>query len=151
MNKTVKKIALILIAIIILPAAFFTINELTSLSENEKVIEKIYSDQLEAILFSVNRYSEDAASSWATKIDDLLDEVEKGNEIKSRRMVDSLFNERPSLEGFFVADSIRDEEIEFFLFSEIYSNQNDDYDSLNAITKNLLKNNRALVTRLFCM
>jgi two-component system phosphate regulon sensor histidine kinase PhoR len=149
LNKTVKKIGLILIAIIILPAAFLTINELTSLSENEKVIEKIYSDQLEAILFSVNQYSEDVASSWATKIDDLLDELERIDKIESQRMVDVLFNDLPSLTGFFVADSIRDEEIDFYLFSEEYSNQNDAYDTLNVVIKNLLEKNAGVVTRLF--
>ncbi|MEJ2195092.1 MAG: HAMP domain-containing sensor histidine kinase [Ignavibacteriaceae bacterium] len=149
MNKTVKKIGLILIAIIILPAAFFTINELTSLSENEKVIEKIYSDQLEAILFSVNQYSEDVASSWATKIDDLLDELAKVDEIQSGRMVDSLFNDLPSLQGFFVADSILDEKIDFFLFGELEYNKNADYDTLNTAIKNLLKENSQVVTRLF--
>ena len=149
MNKTVKKIGLILIAIIILPAAFFTINELTSLSENEKVIEKIYSDQLEAILFSVNQYSEDVASSWAIKIDDLLDELAKVDEIQSGRMVDSLFNDLPSLQGFFVADSILDEKIDFFLFGELEYNKNADYDTLNTAIKNLLKENSQVVTRLF--
>jgi two-component system phosphate regulon sensor histidine kinase PhoR len=148
-NKTVKKIGLILIAIIILPAAFLTINELSSLSENEKVIEKIYSDQLEAILFSVNQYSEDVASSWATKIDDLLDELERVNKNESQIMVDSLFNHLPSLTGFFVADSDRDKEIEFYLLSEEYSNQNVDYDTLNFIIGSLIVENSKVITRLF--
>ena len=149
MNKTVKKIGLILIAIIILPAAFLTVNELTSLSKNEKVIEKIYSDQLEAILFSVNQYSEDVTSSWATKIDDLLDGLERVDKAESQRMVDSLFNEHPSLTGFFVADSILDEKIDFFLFGELEDNKNADYDTLNIVIKHLLKENRSVVTRLF--
>ena len=70
MNKTIKKIALILVIIILLPAIFLTLNELTSYNENEKVLENIYADQLEAILFSVNQYSEDVTGSWATKVDD---------------------------------------------------------------------------------
>ncbi len=63
MNNTVKKIGLILVIIILLPAVFLTVNEITSFNENEKVIEEIYSDQLEAILFSVNQYSEDVVES----------------------------------------------------------------------------------------
>ncbi|MCE7857572.1 MAG: hypothetical protein DYG97_13710 [Ignavibacteria bacterium CHB3] len=63
MNKTVKKIAFILIILILLPAAFLTINEMISLNQNEEVIGKIYSNQLDAILFSVNQYSEDVVEN----------------------------------------------------------------------------------------
>ena len=49
-----KKIGLILILIIILPIAFLLVNELGKLNENEQVLEQIYNDQLQAILFSVN-------------------------------------------------------------------------------------------------
>jgi two-component system phosphate regulon sensor histidine kinase PhoR len=104
---------------------------------------------LEAILFSVNQYSEDVASSWATKIDDLLDELERVNKNESQIMVDSLFNHLPSLTGFFVADSDRDKEIEFYLLSEEYSNQNVDYDTLNFIIGSLIVENSKVITRLF--
>ena len=52
-----KKIGLILILIIILPIAFLLVNELGKLNENEQVLEQIYNNQLQAILFSVNQYS----------------------------------------------------------------------------------------------
>ncbi len=38
MNKTVKRIVIILGILILLPAAFLTINEMVSLNQNEEVI-----------------------------------------------------------------------------------------------------------------
>jgi two-component system, OmpR family, phosphate regulon sensor histidine kinase PhoR len=68
MNKTVKKIGLILALIILLPALFFIIYEINSLNENEEVLESIYTSQLDAILFTVNQYSEDVVRSYAARI-----------------------------------------------------------------------------------
>jgi len=63
MNRTVRRIVIILIILILLPAAFLTINEIISLNQNEEVIGRIYSNQLDAILYSGNQYSEDVVSS----------------------------------------------------------------------------------------
>jgi two-component system, OmpR family, phosphate regulon sensor histidine kinase PhoR len=68
MNRTVKKIGLILALIILLPALFFIVYEINSLNENEEVLETIYTSQLDAILFTVNQYSEDVVRSYAAKI-----------------------------------------------------------------------------------
>jgi two-component system, OmpR family, phosphate regulon sensor histidine kinase PhoR len=68
MNKTVKKIGLILSLIILLPALFFIVYEINSLNENEEMLESIYTSQLDAILFTVNQYSEDVVRSYAAKI-----------------------------------------------------------------------------------
>src|SRR5580765_7925129 len=68
MNPT-KRIALILIAIFLLPALFFSVYEISSLNKDEKMIDDIYTKQLETILFSVNQYSDDALSRWISKIE----------------------------------------------------------------------------------
>jgi two-component system, OmpR family, phosphate regulon sensor histidine kinase PhoR len=68
MNRTVKKIGIILAIIILLPALFFIVYEINSLNENEEVLETIYTSQLDAILFTVNQYSEDVIRSYAAKI-----------------------------------------------------------------------------------
>jgi two-component system phosphate regulon sensor histidine kinase PhoR len=149
LNKTVKKIGLILVIIILLPAVFLTVNELTSFNENEKVIEKIYSEQLEAILFSINQYSEDVAGSWATKVDDFLDELENVNAGNSDKKIDSFFVELPSLVGFFIADSITDNQIDFFTSRRENQLVDKEYDSLNITAKNLLHDNQKVITRLF--
>lgn len=63
-----KKIGIILILIIILPVGFLIFNEIGKLNDTEKVLEETYKNQLEAILFSVNQYSDDIVNSWANKI-----------------------------------------------------------------------------------
>ena len=100
MNKTVKKIGIILLFIIILPVILLTFNELNTLSDNEKVLEEIYADQLEAVLFSVNQYSEDVVSSWATQIDILLEKLEHSEKYKSIETIDSFFNNYQSLADY---------------------------------------------------
>lgn len=66
-----KRIGIIIILIIILTVAFLIINEIGKLNETEKVLEEIYSNQLQAILFSVNQYSDDIVNSWANRIVEL--------------------------------------------------------------------------------
>jgi len=149
LNKTVKKIGLILVIIILLPAVFLTVNELTSFNENEKVLEKIYSGQLEAILFSVNQYSEDVAGSWATKVDVFLDELDNARGRNTGEMIDSFFVELPSLVAFFIADSIKDSSIDFYTSRSESVLQDKPIDSLNVAAKKLLLDNENIVARLF--
>jgi len=61
-------ISLILTIIIVLPALFFSGYEISRMNKSEKEIESIYNKQLDAILFSINQYSEDIISSWVIKI-----------------------------------------------------------------------------------
>ena len=105
MNKQVKKIGLILLLIILLPAVIFTAYEINSLNENEKVIEEIYRNQLEAILYSVNQYSEDAASTWANKIDILFSEWDVSLENFEDEECDKFLLENNSITGIFKTDT----------------------------------------------
>jgi len=149
MNKTVKKIVVILIVLILLPAAFLTINEVISLNSNEEVIGRIYSNQLDAILYSVNQYSEDVVSSWASRIDLFLDEVSGMNEEKIPVTVDSFYNQFPSLLSIFVADSINDTHIVLLGWDENDNYFSVDYSKFNENFNNLLLKNEALIKRLF--
>lgn len=104
MVKPLKRIGIILIIIILLPAAFFSIYEIGSLSSSERVIEEIYNNQLDAILYSVNQFSEDVVSSWTNKINinsvletlrpeqfaDELSKLQRENPIKQIFIVDDL-------------------------------------------------------------
>jgi two-component system, OmpR family, phosphate regulon sensor histidine kinase PhoR len=67
-DKSIRKIVIVLVFIILLPALFFAVYEINSLSSNERIIDRIYSNQVEAILFSVNQFSEDIVGSWRSKI-----------------------------------------------------------------------------------
>ena len=66
--KINRKIGILLLLVVVLPAIFFSVYEIGSLNQNEKIIEEIYNNQLDVILSSVNRYSDDVASSWAFKM-----------------------------------------------------------------------------------
>jgi len=149
MNKTVKRIVVILIILILLPAAFLTINEIISLDQNEEVIGRIYSNQLDAILYSVNQYSEDIVSSWASKIDLFLDEVPSLNSKEYSAIVDSFYDQMPSLYVVFVADSINDESIELPGWNKDGSYISGDYNQFNSQIHNLLVKNQGLIKRLF--
>ncbi len=57
-----------MLAIFLLPAIFYPVYEFSTLDENEQMIEQIYVRQLDAILYSLNQYSQDYVSSWAEKV-----------------------------------------------------------------------------------
>ena len=77
MRNSLTKTITILIAVIFIPILFFTVYEISSLNRSEKVLDRIYANQLDAILFSVNQYSEDVVSGWRNKINN---SVTGGNE-----------------------------------------------------------------------
>jgi two-component system phosphate regulon sensor histidine kinase PhoR len=70
--KKNRKIGIILLLVVFLPALFFSVYEIGSLNQNEAIIEEIYNNQLEVILSSVNQYSEDVASSWAINMNNMF-------------------------------------------------------------------------------
>ncbi|MGD2035488.1 MAG: HAMP domain-containing sensor histidine kinase [Bacteroidales bacterium] len=96
MNKPLKSTVLIILVVIFLPTIIFSIYELGSLRSNEKVIEAIYQNQLDAILYSVNQYSEDIISSWANKLE-LIFRKKQGNEPDNLR---KFLDETPSAKQF---------------------------------------------------
>jgi two-component system phosphate regulon sensor histidine kinase PhoR len=67
MQSPLRKIVLVFILIALLPAIFL-IYELAELNKNENIVRETYQNQLDAILYSVNQYSDDIISSWANTI-----------------------------------------------------------------------------------
>jgi len=149
MNKTVKRILVILIILILLPAAFLTINEVVSLDQNEEVVERIYSNQLDAILYSVNQYSEDVVSSWASRLDLFIDEVQNIEEEKILAAVDSFRNQFPSLYNIFIADSVGDKHIELLGFDKKKNRNSIFQTKMDSLVNHVLTTNRTLVEKLF--
>lgn len=145
MNKTVRKIGLFLLIVILIPVVFLILNELNNLSSNEKVLENIYSNQLEAILFSVNQYSQDIVGSWANQIDIFRERVRKDRSLESKNMSDSFITEFPSMNMIVFADSINDGQLEFYPSKEMGGIN----DTLNNFFSNILKKNASIISRLF--
>jgi len=74
-----RTVLLILLLLILLPALLYTLYELTTLSTNEELVNDIYRRQLDVVLFSLNQYSWDVASGWASSLTMVLrHEGEKG-------------------------------------------------------------------------
>jgi len=64
-KKPLNKILLLLLVVLLLPLCVFTVFQISTLNENERVLTAIYDQQLEAILFSVNQYSQDLVDAWS--------------------------------------------------------------------------------------
>jgi len=54
--------------LLVIPTSLFTAIELVTLSDQEDVIESIYTDQLESVLFSINQYANDISNNWINDI-----------------------------------------------------------------------------------
>ena len=70
--KNNRKIFVILIVIVLLPALFYSAYQISTLNETEELLQQVYTRQLDAILFSVNQYILDNASGWANQIENNL-------------------------------------------------------------------------------
>jgi two-component system phosphate regulon sensor histidine kinase PhoR len=143
MNKTVKKIGVSLLLVILLPLLIFVVLEISSLKENEKVIERIYENQLDAILFSVNQYSEDIAGSWRGRINSsiALNEPETS---AFREVTKNFLNENPSILTIIISDEKGNS---ITIFNNDNANQIEKTDT-KAI-KNFFTNNSDKINRLF--
>src|ERR1041384_5906981 len=64
--QSLRKIIVVFILIALLPAIFL-IYELVELNKNEAIVKETYQNQLDAILYSVNQYSDDIIPSWANQ------------------------------------------------------------------------------------
>ncbi len=93
--KNTRKIFIVLFLIVLLPALFYSVYEISALNESEEMISHIYQRQLDAILFSVNQYVLDVASGWATQIE---------NEIPTSRF-ERIIQSNPSIKSIIVSDT----------------------------------------------
>jgi two-component system phosphate regulon sensor histidine kinase PhoR len=105
MRNPLKKIIIAFILIALIPVGFI-VYELSSLNKNEAIVKETYQNQLEAILFSVNQYSDDIISSWANRIRMELSSV-TGNlekDTASNAKLVSLVNELSALQYAYFSD-----------------------------------------------
>ena len=102
--RSTRKIGLLLALVFLLPALFFSVYEISSLNKDEKMIQEIYTKQLEAILFSVNQYSDDILNSWILKIENSIDETTQQDTISTK--LNKLLSYNSSLNSIFICDSV---------------------------------------------
>lgn len=68
MKKSVTKIIVILLVVILLPVFFYISDQLVALNKNEKIVEDVFSKQLESILYSINQHSENVIKQWTNQL-----------------------------------------------------------------------------------
>jgi len=111
MNKTLKKIAAVLVIIILLPVVFFSVYEISTLNKNEEVLKGVYNKQLDAILYSVNQYSDDIVSSWRSNIN--LQFLEQPSRDKYKTTIDSIVKFNSAIQYLFFVDSLNSHKYNF--------------------------------------
>lgn len=73
MKNNSSRLILIIVGTILLPIVLYVIFEISSISEGEEMIDKVYTEQLDAIIFSVNQYSTDNMEGILNKTSSHLD------------------------------------------------------------------------------
>ena len=135
--KLNRKIAIILLLVVFLPAIFFSVYEIGSLNENEKIFEKTYNNQLEAILFSVNQFSEGVASSWVEKMNIFFANPNQNLNTSLKQFI--LGN--PAIKGVFYTTDTTDNKLAVV--------SQDGFISKTSLIENLLHNNAKKINRLY--
>jgi two-component system phosphate regulon sensor histidine kinase PhoR len=101
MQASIRKIGLLILAVIVLPVLIFSVYEIGSLRQNERVIQEIYRNQLEAILFSINQYSDDILSNLASRIENNLNTSGPITDAE----LEQLIGEYPAVAGLVLLDN----------------------------------------------
>lgn len=132
MQKPIKKIGLLLLFIFVLPISAFFIYQFSNLDESEQEINKIYLQQLETILFSVNQYSEDVVNSWVNEINLIF-----SNEVKIPKLeIESFFANNIPIKNLFITDF---KISEFEIYSENENTNLNQNDLVNFLNQNKTK------------
>ncbi|MCZ6900705.1 MAG: ATP-binding protein [Bacteroidetes bacterium] len=146
MNSPIKKIGLILVVIFLLPSIFYSAYELSSLNKNEAIIEEIYNNQLDAILYSVNQYSDDVSSGWASYINLILSQPGDIGESPAElyQKLEPFINENIPVLFLFFVDSINGNQI-----AVISKDHDETRAALSAQIKEKFQKEQKLIKRLF--
>jgi two-component system phosphate regulon sensor histidine kinase PhoR len=134
-NSSLRKIGILILLIIVLPILVFSVFEVGNLRQNEKVIQDIYSNQLDAILFSVNQYSDDIVGNLASRIEHSMN----SNRPEDIQKLNALIKEMPPV----ISMQLFDKDLKFL--GSVPENTGDSkmvkgiWAALNSNTKTLLR------------
>ncbi|MBN1116398.1 MAG: hypothetical protein JXA77_04310 [Bacteroidales bacterium] len=103
MKNKLHRILALLILMIIFPVALVTYYEYSSINENEELISRVYKNQLESIISSVNSYIQDIADNWISRLENSLG---AGNQADSSSLY-RLVNENPAIKAVYTASNSR--------------------------------------------
>ena len=100
MDKIFKRLGNIVLVAFLIAILFYTVFKINEPSANETVIKETYDNQLDAILFSLNQYTEDVVSKWKTQVDMVTTEGASLEKIKK------LWYGSPAVRYAFFTDSL---------------------------------------------
>lgn len=103
MRNPLRKITAIFVLIALLPVGFI-VYELGSLNKNEAIVREIYRNQLDAILFSVNQYTDDVISSWANRFSIEMSNDKDAADTVSEKGVLTLLSQLSAMPYIYFAD-----------------------------------------------
>ena len=103
MNKVFKRLGILLLVVFLIAAIFYTVFRINAPTANETVIKETYDNQLDAILFSLNQYSEDVVNKWVGEVDKL---IANGNNLSK---TEYLLQNANAIKYIFFADSLYEE------------------------------------------
>lgn len=103
---SLRAIGFVLLTLVLVPAAAFLAYEVVTLGENERLMAKVYDQQLETLLFSVNQHAWDVSGKWA----DGLSRVHSAHAHSFDAVADAaqdFLAENPDVQAVVLADSLR--------------------------------------------
>jgi two-component system, OmpR family, phosphate regulon sensor histidine kinase PhoR len=133
-NSSLRKIGILILLIIVLPLLIFSVFEIGNLRQNEKVIQDIYKNQLDAILFSINQYSDDIVGNLASRIENSMN----SNRTEDIQKLNTLIKEMPPVIGM----QVFDKNLKFL--GSVPENMKDT-NMMNGISAALKNNNKTLL------
>lgn len=93
MKRIILQISVVLLLIAALPIAYIFIRQASELTENEAMVQNVYEQQLETILFTINQNSENILYSWINRIDLPVEQ----HSLVMEQIVDGLLQNNKSL------------------------------------------------------
>ncbi|MFA8343077.1 MAG: sensor histidine kinase [Rhodothermaceae bacterium] len=96
MNSGIKRIFSITVAILVTASVLVTFYQISNFDEDEKIFQRVYEEQLDVLLYSINQYAEDIVNSWKR---DLI------NSFESSEPTPDLINRVSEIDFAFVKDT----------------------------------------------
>lgn len=104
--QSLRAIGLVLFALVLLPASVFLAYEISALDENEQLMQDIYVQQLETLLFSINQQAWDVTDAWADQLS-LAHAADPHNLDQMEAAARQFLADQPAVGAVMLSDSLR--------------------------------------------
>jgi two-component system phosphate regulon sensor histidine kinase PhoR len=104
-KKTLRTLTVLLVLLVLVPAIFYSAYEIGSLTQSENLIERIYRQQLDAVLFSLNQYAWDVANKWASEVDRIFRSGRSASPSRSHDDFGNFMADNKGIQALFIGDT----------------------------------------------